>query len=152
MSLSTNRGMSALMIQSINGSTVQCHVCVHRPMCCATLKNVTPPPPNPHISEMAFSCRFQKVYTYPPLGDDMFAHGSKTCRKCRQVPKPTKLAYSECPREIYWKGWGGGGVASAPPPPLGSKNRKPLVLSILCRKSIFGPQFLRVWLGAVRWC
>ena len=26
----------------------------------------TPPSPNPYISEMAFSCRFQKVYTYPP--------------------------------------------------------------------------------------
>ena len=24
------------------------------------------PPPNPYISEMAISCRFQKVYTYPP--------------------------------------------------------------------------------------
>ena len=24
------------------------------------------PPPNPYISEMAFSCRFQKVYTNPP--------------------------------------------------------------------------------------
>ena len=24
------------------------------------------PSPNPYISEMAFSCRFQKVYTYPP--------------------------------------------------------------------------------------
>ena len=60
------------------------------------------PPPNPYISEMAPSCRFQKVYTYPPPppGDDMFAHGSKTCRKCRKVPKPTKLGYSECPREI----------------------------------------------------
>ena len=35
-------------------------------MCCAALKNVNPSPPNPYISEMAFSCRFQKVYTYPP--------------------------------------------------------------------------------------
>ena len=45
---------------------MQCYVCVHRPMCCATLKNGKPPSPNPYISEMAFSCRFQKVYTYPP--------------------------------------------------------------------------------------
>ena len=32
----------------------------------AALKNDNPSPPNPYISEMAFSCRFQKVYTYPP--------------------------------------------------------------------------------------
>ena len=25
-----------------------------------------PPVPKPYISEMAFSCRFQKVYTLPP--------------------------------------------------------------------------------------
>ena len=31
----------------------------------------------------------------------MFAHGSKSCRKCRKVPKPRKLAGSECPREIW---------------------------------------------------
>ena len=80
---------------------MQCRVCVHRPMCCAALKNVKPSPPNPYISETAFSCTFQKVYTYPPPGDDMFAHRSKSCRKCRKVPKPRKLAGSECPREIY---------------------------------------------------
>ena len=79
---------------------MQCRVCVHRPMCCAALKNVKPSPPNPYISETAFSCTFQKVYTYPPPGDDMFAHRSKSCRKCRKVPKPRKLAGSECPREI----------------------------------------------------
>ena len=45
---------------------MQCRVCVHRPMCCAALKNVNPSPPNPYISETAFSCTFQKVYTYPP--------------------------------------------------------------------------------------
>ena len=33
----------------------------------SVLKNmVTYPPPNPYISETAFSHRFQKVYTYPP--------------------------------------------------------------------------------------
>ena len=79
---------------------MQCRVCVHRPMCCAALKNVKPSPPNPYISETAFSCTFQKVYTYPPPGDDMFAHRSESCRKCRKVPKPRKLAGSECPREI----------------------------------------------------
>ena len=30
----------------------------------------------------------------------MFAHRSKSCRNCRKVPKPTKLAGYECPREI----------------------------------------------------
>ena len=35
-------------------------------MCCAALKNGNPPSPSPYISEIAFSCRFQKVYTYPP--------------------------------------------------------------------------------------
>ena len=30
----------------------------------------------------------------------MFARGSKSCRNYRKVPKPTKLAGSECPREI----------------------------------------------------
>ena len=72
-----------------------------RRLCCAALKNVKPSPPNPYISETAFSCTFQKVYTYPPPGDDMFAHRSESCRKCRKVPKPRKLAGSECPREIY---------------------------------------------------
>ena len=46
--------------------SINISVCVHRAMCCAALKNDNPPPPNPYISEMAFSCRFQKVYTYPP--------------------------------------------------------------------------------------
>ena len=93
--------LTVTVILNKNGLTVQCCVCVHRPMCCAALKNDNPSPPNPYISEMAFSCRFQKVYTYPPPGDDMFARGSKSCRNYRKVPKPTKLAGSECPREIY---------------------------------------------------
>ena len=94
--------LTVTVILNKNGLTVQCCVCVHRPMCCAALKNDNPSPPNPYISEMAFSCRFQKVYTYPPPGDDMFARGSKSCRNYRKVPKPTKLAGSECPREILW--------------------------------------------------
>ena len=93
--------LTVTVILNKNGLTVQCCVCVHRPMCCAALKNDNPSPPNPYISEMAFSCRFQKVYTYPPPGDDMFARGSKSCRNYRKVPKPTKLAGSECPREIW---------------------------------------------------
>ena len=38
-----------MMIQNKHDSTVQCHVCVHRPMCCTVLKNATaiPPPPPP---------------------------------------------------------------------------------------------------------
>ena len=94
--------LTVTVILNKNGLTVQCCVCVHRPMCCAALKNDNPSPPNPYISEMAFSCRFQKVYTYPPPppGDDMFARGSKSCRNYRKVPKPTKLAGSECPREM----------------------------------------------------
>ena len=95
--------LTVTVILNKNGLTVQCCVCVHRPMCCAALKNDNPSPPNPYISEMAFSCRFQKVYTYPPPGDDMFARGSKSCRNYRKVPKPTKLAGSECPREIWCK-------------------------------------------------
>ena len=82
MFLSTNRGMFApmgsqpclkkgmqmvTMIQNKHGSTAQCKFCVKRPPCCAVLKNATtPPPPNPYISEMAFSHAFQKIYTYTP--------------------------------------------------------------------------------------
>ena len=62
--LSTNKGTSSpmgsqpclkkamqmmAMIQNEDDSLVQCHVCVHRPMCCAVLKNVTPCPPPPPI-------------------------------------------------------------------------------------------------------
>ena len=44
------KGMLTMtMIQNKNDSTVQCHVCVHRPMCCAVLKNVTTSPPPPPI-------------------------------------------------------------------------------------------------------
>ena len=35
----------------------------------------------------------------------MFAHGSQSCRNCRKVPKPRKLAYYECPREIFIQGF-----------------------------------------------
>ena len=41
----------------------------------SVLKNmVTYPPPNPYISEMAFSHRFWKAYTYPPQGNDILVH------------------------------------------------------------------------------
>ena len=62
MSLPTNKGMSApmgsqpclkkamqmmTMIHNKDDSPVQCHVCVHHPMCCTVLKNVTACPPHP---------------------------------------------------------------------------------------------------------
>ena len=63
------------------------------------LKNVTsyPPPPNPYISEMAFSHRFQKVYTYP----EILAQQTKSLENSQNVPKPTVLTRSECPRETW---------------------------------------------------
>ena len=48
-----------------------------------------PPPPNPHISETAFSYRFQKVYTYPPKGNDILRIGRKVQKlqeKCQNPP------------------------------------------------------------------
>ena len=37
-----------------------------------------PSPPNPYISEMAFSHRFRKAYTYPPQGNDILVHLAKS--------------------------------------------------------------------------
>ena len=42
---------------------MQCRVCVHRPMCCAELKNVNPSPPNPYMRR--FLADFKK-YTHSP--------------------------------------------------------------------------------------
>ena len=53
-------------------------------LCPQKCEHLPPPLLNPYISETAFSHRFQK--------------GSKTLGK---MPKPTKLAHSGCPREIY---------------------------------------------------
>ena len=39
---------------------------------------VTYPPPNPYISETAFSHRFRKAYTYPPLWNEILVHWTKT--------------------------------------------------------------------------
>ena len=39
--------------------------CLRADFAALVLKNATPSP-NPYISEMASSHRFQKVYTYPP--------------------------------------------------------------------------------------
>ena len=45
---SPKKGMLTMtVILNKNGRTVQCHVCVHRPMCRVTLNNGNPPPPPP---------------------------------------------------------------------------------------------------------
>ena len=74
---------------------------VHRLSSNFVLKNVpTYLPPNPHISETAFSHRFQKVYTYSPTQNESLAQRTKSSENPRKVPKPTVLAHSECPQEI----------------------------------------------------
>ena len=42
--------------------------------------HLPPPPPNPYISETAFSHRFQKVYPHPPppQRDEILAHWTKS--------------------------------------------------------------------------
>ena len=45
---------------------------VSRLQLCA--QNCDPPPPNPYISETAFSHRFRKAYTYPPQENDSLVH------------------------------------------------------------------------------
>ena len=64
-----------------------------------------PPPPTPYISEMAFSHRFQKVYVYPPQGNDISAHQTKSSKTPGKRPKPTELAHNEFPREIWRRGY-----------------------------------------------
>ena len=44
-----------------------------------------PPPPNPYISEMTFSHRFQKVYIYPPPPREQYFGASD-----RKFRKPGK--------------------------------------------------------------
>ena len=63
--------------------------------------HLPPPPPNTYISETAFSHRFQKVYTQPPQLDDILAYWTKSPQNPGKVPKPTVLAHTECPQEIY---------------------------------------------------
>ena len=58
-----------------NGA-VPCLCAPSNVLCCAEkCDHLPPPPPNPYISETAFSRRFQKVYTYP-LG--AFSHSAHT--------------------------------------------------------------------------
>ena len=56
--------------------------------------------PNPNIPETAFSHRFQKVFTYPPQGNNILAHGKKSSKTAGKLLKPTELVHNECPREI----------------------------------------------------
>ena len=77
--------------------------CVHRPICCSVLKNVTtyPPPHNPHISEILTQL---KKYTHtppppppPPKGNDILAQPTESSENLGKVPKPTELARPELP-------------------------------------------------------
>ena len=61
--------------------------------------HLLPPPPDPYISETAFSHKFQKVYTCPPKREEIMAHWTKSSQNPVKLPKPTVLAH-KCPREI----------------------------------------------------
>ena len=65
------------------------------------LKKVTAYPPyQPDISETAFSHRFQKVYTYPPVGSNILGHRTESSENLVKVKTPTALAhYGQPPRE-----------------------------------------------------
>ena len=58
------------------------------------------PPPNPCISEMAFSHRFQKVHTYAPLRNEILVLWTKNGENPENTRICSALAYYECPREI----------------------------------------------------
>ena len=63
--------------------------CLRADFAALVLKNVPPPPPNLYISEMAFSHRFQKVYTYPPYETKFWCFGQKiekSLKKCQFAP------------------------------------------------------------------
>ena len=68
-------------------------------LCAQHCDHLPPPPPDVHISETAFSHRFQKVYTPPPRNKSL-AQRTKSSENPQKVPKPTALAHSECPQEI----------------------------------------------------
>ena len=56
-----------MLIQNKDDSPVQCHVCVHRPMCRAVLKNVTPPQTHT-VLKWPFLTDFKKyTHTPPPM-------------------------------------------------------------------------------------
>ena len=61
-------------------------------MTCALLR----PLPVPYVVGIdPFLAEFEKYAHNPPLCDDMFAHGSETCKTYPKVPKPSALAPSE---------------------------------------------------------
>ena len=57
--------LTVTVILNKNGLTVQCCVCVHRPMCCAALKMTTPPPQTHTFLKWRFLADFKK-YTHTP--------------------------------------------------------------------------------------
>ena len=80
----------------------------HLPRSAQKCDHLHPTPPNPYISESAFSHKFQKVYAYPPppQGYDNLAHRTESLENLGTLPKPTKLAYYELPlRDIHSPPW-----------------------------------------------
>ena len=59
------------------------------------------PPANPCISELPSTHRFQKIYTYPPLRNEILVLWTKNGENPENTRICSALAYSECPREIY---------------------------------------------------
>ena len=55
------------------------------------------PPPNPYISEMAFSHRFQKVSPPTPPGNNILACGTESSENLGKLPNPAELAHYELP-------------------------------------------------------
>ena len=72
--------MTTIWIQNNQWSLKHCPVLciVHFAAPFAQKCDHLPPPPNPYISETAFSHRFQKVYTYPHQRDQILAHWTKS--------------------------------------------------------------------------
>ena len=81
-------------IRNNESSLEHCLCPVRCPFYSSVLKIVTtyPPPPNPYISETAFSHRFQKAYTYPPPPPEVTTFWcirpkvEKTLPKCKFAP------------------------------------------------------------------
>ena len=100
---SMHSGTSTLERGGIRLLTVRYHGArrqiVEFPAVCS--KIWSPAPPNPYISETAFSHRFQKVYTPPPPPRERYFGASEgKFKNSGKMPKPTELAHNECPREI----------------------------------------------------
>ena len=54
------------MIQNKHDSTVQCNVCMKRPMCCTVLKNATTYPPTHTFLKWLFLTDFKNIHITPP--------------------------------------------------------------------------------------